>query len=251
MRRNKIIFAIVTVLFVSCALFFGLRNKPAEAELPAWLPKNLRESVSKLNPEDSAVKALVAEINSIHIKDPSNPPELVIEKIEHQISGIKRQESLHKPIKRSPQSKKMPLSPKEMAKDSAFPYKPHIIYPDDPDFAKATMFPASFTGQYKITSAVEMPYAILYTMVERGKQDKNVTGRSKGDPTLGIIMYTIINPDNGYQQINGKFANFPGYGAPTAVKIIKNIVYIRFANGKLLAFDTKYPPEMHFVLKIP
>ncbi len=249
--KKLLVFAVIVALLVTGIIFLNFKSNSAEAGLPSWLPENLKTEVVNLNQKDPAVKALITEINSMHIKDPSNPPEFVIEKIEHQISGIKRQESLHKPIKRSPESKKMPLSPKEMAKESALPFKPHIIYPNDPDFAKATMFPSCFTSQYKITSVVEMPYAALYTMVEKGKQDKNVTGRSKGDPTLGIIMYSILNPDNGYQQINGKFAKFPGYRAPTAVKIVKKIVYIRFANGKILAFDTKYPPEMHFVTKIP
>ncbi len=254
-KKRLIIIALIVAIVGAATVFAVFRINSAEAGLPKWLPQNLMTEIKSLNRNNPKVRQLVLEINSIHVKDPKHPPKTLILKIESQIERIKYQESIHKPY--TP-SKPTPEQLKNLKKIQPFytAGKPYcLVTPDnnnpDMDFYKA--LPPDQLKWYNFTSVVAMPYAELDSGVEKADLS-SVSPVMKGDPTLGIIIYTLMNPKTGEEIYD--IAKFPGKGAATAVKVMGNVVYYKFKDGEILSFDTKYPkdgkvPSMKFISKMP
>ncbi len=227
-KKRLIIIAVIVAIVGAVIVFAVFRNNSAEAGLPKWLPQNLMTEIKSLNHNNPKVRQLVLEINSIHVKDPKHPPKTLILKIESQIERIKYQESIRKPY--TP-SKPTPEQLKNLKKIQPFytagkPYclvTPDSNNQDEIDFYKA--LPTDQLKWYNFTSVVEMPYAELFSGVEKADLS-SVSPGMKGDPTLGIIIYTLMNPKTGEEIYD--IAKFPGKGAATAVKVMGNIVYYKF-----------------------
>jgi hypothetical protein len=114
------------------------------------------------------------------------------------------------------------------------------------DFAKS--LPTDQLKMYDFTSVVFLPYAELFSGSQKADLS-SVSPGMKGDPNLGIIEYVVEDPATGKEICN--IAKFPGKGAPTAIKVVGNIVYFEFKNGELLEFNTQYPPTYRFVHTMP
>jgi hypothetical protein len=253
MNKKKLILVLFLFCIVALSSFMLFREVVVKGELPEWVPQNLQEEIKSLNATDPEVKGLILEIQSIHLKNPKNPPQELIERIKNEIEGIKYQESIYV----STPSK---LTPEEIAhlKDIPTFYtegKPYciidLVHADRETLVKNV--DPSELKMYDFTSTVILPYAELTSGSQKADLSSVAPGM-KGDPTLGITEYAIIDSKTGKEI--GDTSTFPGKGAPTAVKVIGTVVYFQFKNGEILAFDTSYPlngntPSMKFVSVIP
>lgn len=254
MNKKKLI--LVLCLLSVVALFsFKLSKVVVRGGVPEWVPQNLQEEIKSLDATKPEVKMLISEIQSIHVKDPKNPPQDLIERIKNEIEEIKYQESIY-----TPSAPSQP-TPDEIAhlKDIPSFYtqgKPYLIidlvHADRGTLCKNV--DPSELKMYDFTSTVLLPHAMLISGSQKADLSLIAPGM-KGDPNLGIIEYAIIDPAGKGREIVNT-STFPGKGAPTAVKVIGTVVYFHFKDGENLAFDTSYPsdgktPSMKFVSKIP
>lgn len=249
MNKKKLVLVLSLVIVVTFSSFmlFG-RKSTIKSEIPEWVPQNVQAEIKSLDATDPAVKLLILEIQSTHVKDPKNPPQELISRIEGEIKEIKYQESIY--VKSGPSQP----TPDELAHLHDIPTyytngKPYrLIYPDskDDDFAKAIN--PTEKRLYDFTSVVILPYAHLVSGAEKLDQSDAAPGM-KGDPNTGIIEYAVIDPKTGNQTID--IAKFPGTGALTAVKVVGTTVYYQCKNGGYLEFDTSIPIDMKRISQIP
>jgi len=254
MDKKKLILVLLLLCIIPLFSFVLFRSIAAKGGIPEWVPQSLQKEIKSLNATKPEVKMLISEIQSIHVKDPKNPPQDLIARITREIDEIKYQESICVP------STPSQPTPDEMAhlKDIPSFYtqgKPYLIIDlvhADRETLVKNVNPSELK-MYDFTSTVLLPYAALISGSQKADLSLVAPGM-KGDPTLGIIEYAIIDSKTGKEI--GDTSTFPGKGAPTAVKVIGTVVYFQFKNGEILAFDTNYPsngntPSMQFVSKIP
>jgi hypothetical protein len=254
MKNIKVVILVLSLLsIVALSSFMLFKGMILKGSIPEWVPQELQTEIKSLNANDPEVKRLILEIQSTHLKDPKNPPQELIEKIKKAIEVIKYQESVYVPTPSKP-------TPEEIEHLKDIPTfntqgKPYLlidlVHADKETFAKHT--PTLELKMYDFTSYVAFPYAELISGSQKADLSSIAPGM-KGDPTLGIIEYVIHNSKT-RDAIDG-IAHFPGKGAPTAVKVVGTVVYFKFKDGEILAFDTRYPstgnkPSMQFVSKIP
>jgi hypothetical protein len=254
MKNIKVVILVVALFcIVALSSFMLFKGMIIKGSIPDWVPQELQTEIKSLNANDPEVKRLILEIQSTHLKDPKNPPQELIEKIKKAIEVIKYQESVYVPTP----SKTTPEEIEHLKDIPTFNTqgKPYLlidlVHADKETFAKHT--PTLELKMYDFTSYVAFPYAELISGSQKADLSSIAPGM-KGDPTLGIIEYVIHNSKT-RDAIDG-IAHFPGRGAPTAVKVVGTVVYFKFKDGEILAFDTKYPstgdkPSMQFVSKIP
>ncbi len=254
MNKKKLILVLSLLSIVALSSFMLFRGVAVRGGVPEWVPQNLQEEIKSLDATKPEVKMLISEIQSIHVKDPKNPPQDLIERIKNEIEGIKYKESIYVP------STPSQPTPDEIAhlKDVPTFYtagKPYrLITPETSEEEFDKSLPTDQLKMYDFTSTVTLPYAMLISGSQKADLSLIAPGM-KGDPNLGIIEYAIEDPAGKGGEI-GDTSTFSGKGAPTAVKVIGTVVYFQFKNGESLAFDTSYPsdgktPSMKFVSEIP
>ncbi len=255
MNKKKLILVLSLLSIVALSSFMLFRGVAVRGGVPEWVPQNLQEEIKSLDATKPEVKMLISEIQSIHVKDPKNPPQDLIERIKNEIEGIKYKESIYVP------STPSQPTPDEIAhlKDVPTFYtqgKPYLIIDlvhADRETLGKNVDPSELK-MFDFTSTVTLPYAMLISGSQKADLSLIAPGM-KGDPNLGIIEYAIEDPAGKGGEI-GDTSTFSGKGAPTAVKVIGTVVYFQFKNGESLAFDTSYPsdgktPSMKFVSEIP
>jgi len=124
---------------------------------------------------------LISEIQSIHVKDPKNPPRDLIERIKNEIKEIKYQESIYV------QSTPSQPTPNEIAhlKDISTFYtagKPYrLITPETSGEEFDKSLPPDELKMYDFTSTVLLPYAMLISGSQKADLSRIAPGM-KGDP---------------------------------------------------------------------
>ena len=245
-RKLVLILSLVIVVALSSFMLFG-KKATIKSEIPEWVPQDIQAEIKSLNPTDPMVKLLISEIQSTHVKDPQNPPQELISRIEGEIKEIKYQKSIY--VKSGP-SQPTPEEQAHLHDVPTFPTygKPYrLITPDSKEeFAKA--IDPDNKRLYDFASVVILPYAHLISGSDKLDQSAMSPGM-KGDPNIGIIEYSIFNPKTGKEI--GDIAKFPGTGTLTAVKVVGTTIYYQCKNGRYLEFDTSIPINMERISQIP
>jgi hypothetical protein len=248
-NKKKLILVLSLVIVVALTSFMMFRKAAVvRGGIPEWVPANLQAEIKSLDTTNPQVKSLISEIQSIHVKDPKNPPQDLIIRIENEIADIQYQESKYVPSN----SNQPTADEKSHLKDvPTFPTdgKPYrLITPDTKgeDFSKCIN--PSDERLYDFTSVVILPYADLMSGAEKLDQSDMSPGM-KGDPNTGIIEYSIFNPKTGEEICDT--AKFSGTGSLTAVKVVGTTVYYQCKNGGFLEFDTSFPISTKLISQIP
>lgn len=248
-NKKKLILILSLVIVVALTSFMVFRKAAVvRGGIPEWVPASLQAEIKSLDATNPQVKSLISEIQSIHVKDPKNPPQDFITRIENEIADIQYQESNYVPsTSNQPTSdEKAHLKDVPTFFTDGKPYR--LITPDTKgeDFAKCIN--PSDERLYDFTSVVILPYADLMSGAEKLGQSDMSPGM-KGDPNIGIIEYGIFNPKTGEEICDT--AKFSGTGALTAVKVTGTAVYYQCKNGGFLEFDTSFPIATKLISQIP